>query len=108
MRTMRNLWSAVSGTINDAEEPLKRAYIEIFEETGITCDSLRLCNSDQSVTVDSPEHDCTLQIYGFLFASASSSVKLNWESSEYRWVLRKEIDSLDAVVRLGDVLDALL
>ncbi len=108
VRTMRGLWSGVSGTINEGEEPLVRAYAEILEETGMDRGLLELRSSAGPVVIDSAEHGYALDVYGFLFDAGTTDVRLNWENSEYRWVLRGELDSLDTVVGLGGVLDALL
>ena len=35
VKTMKNIWSGVSGIIENNEIPLSRAKIEIFEEIGI-------------------------------------------------------------------------
>ena len=35
VRTMKGLWSGVSGIIENNEKPRDRAVIEIFEEVGI-------------------------------------------------------------------------
>ena len=35
VKTMKGLWAGVSGIIENDEEPLRRAKIEIFEELGI-------------------------------------------------------------------------
>ena len=35
VRSMKGLWSGISGIIENDEEPLNRAKIEIFEEVGI-------------------------------------------------------------------------
>ena len=44
VRTMRGLWSGVSGIIENNEEPINRAKIEIFEEIGIRKDKISLNN----------------------------------------------------------------
>ena len=40
VRSMRGLWSGVSGIIENNEEPLNRAKIEILEEIGIKKDKI--------------------------------------------------------------------
>lgn len=106
--TMQGKWSAVSGTINEGEPPLERAYTEILEETRIERKHLRLLNEAPPMDVYSSEHKSALQVYGFAFECATDKVCLNWENVEYRWVLRSEIGLLDTVLRLGDILDALI
>lgn len=106
--TMHGMWSAISGTINEGEDALARAYVEILEETRIPSVSLTLLGSAPPALVDSPEHGGRLRIYGFLFETSTARVTLNWESSEYAWITRRGIDSLDTVPRLGEILDSLL
>ena len=40
VKSMNGLWAGISGMIENNEEPLSRAKIEIFEEAGITEDKL--------------------------------------------------------------------
>ena len=107
VRTMRGMWSAVSGTIEPGEGALARAYAEILEETGLRPDSLELVSSAPPLAVCLAGGGA-LRVFGFIFEARSCEISLNWESSEYRWVTRPEIGSLESVPRLGDVLDALL
>ena len=105
---MRNLWSAISGTINDSETPLERAYSEILEETGIASHLLCYKKSIDAVEIELKEYDCIFCVYGFLFSTISSVISLNWENSEYRWINRCDIDLFCTVPKLGSILDALV
>ena len=42
VKSMKGLWAGISGIIENNEEPLSRAKIEIFEEVGITEDKINL------------------------------------------------------------------
>jgi len=42
VRSMKGLWSGVSGIIENNENPIDRAKIEIFEEIGIREKEIRL------------------------------------------------------------------
>ena len=42
VKTMRGLWSGISGIIENNEKPIKRAEIEIFEEVGIKDNEIKL------------------------------------------------------------------
>ena len=108
VRTMRGLWSAVSGSINAGEGALARAYAEMLEEAGMERASLRLVSSAPPAIVTSETHGGPWRIHAFLLESAHRRIRLNWESSEHRWVSRAGIGGLDAVPRLAETLDSLL
>jgi len=42
VKTMKGLWSGISGIIENNEKPIKRAEIEIFEEVGIKDNEIKL------------------------------------------------------------------
>ena len=46
---MKGLWAGISGIIEKNEEPLTRAKIEIYEETGIVEDKIKLVKSSRCV-----------------------------------------------------------
>lgn len=108
VRTLRGLWSAVSGGISAGEGALDRALAEILEETRIGRESLRLVSSAPPAVVGSRDLGGPWRVHAFLFESSTRRVELNWESSEHRWVTRGELASLDAVPRLAETLSSLL
>lgn len=106
---MCGMWSGVSGVIEGREEPLERAMIEIFEETGITKGRIRLIQQAEAMRIASPQyknHEWT--VYPFLFESRKPAVRLNWENSDYKWIEAGAIGRYDTVPDLDRVLYALL
>ncbi len=109
VKTMKNLWSGVSGMIENNESPLTRAKIEIFEEVGILENQIKLIRSAEEIRVDSPQYkNHEWEIFPFLFETASSTVILNWENSDFKWVYAEELNGYETVPSLQKVLFNLL
>ena len=109
VKSMKGLWSGISGIIEKNEEPLSRAKIEIFEETGISEDKIKLIKSIDEMTINSPQYENhQWKIFPFLFEVEKSVIKLNWENSEYAWIKKEEIVNYDTVPSLDKVLFGLL
>ncbi len=109
VKTMRGLWAGVSGIIEKNETPLTRAKIEIFEETGISEDKIKLIKSAEKLRVNSPQYENhEWEIFPFLFEAKNPEVKLNWENSEYLWIRVDELKNYNSVPSLEKVLLNLL
>ena len=109
VKTMKGLWAGISGIIENNEEPLKRAKIEIFEETGIIEEEITLVKDVKSIKIDSPQYENhEWEIFPFLFEADNPIVKLNWENSEFKWINVKELGNYETVPSLEKVLFNLL
>ena len=109
VKSMKGLWAGVSGIIENDEEPLKRAKIEIFEEVGITEDKITLIKTTEEMKINSPQYkNHEWKIFPFLFESKDPMVKLNWENSEFRWITIEDLDKYETVPSLQKVLLNLL
>ena len=109
VRTMKGLWSGVSGIIENNEAPIKRAKIEIFEEVGIKEQNIKLIKSGSEVFVESPQYkNHQWVISPFLFQTEISDIKLNWENSEFRWIHVNELKEFNTVPSLKKILLTLL
>jgi 8-oxo-dGTP pyrophosphatase MutT (NUDIX family) len=110
VKTMKNMWSGVSGLIeNDDESPLSRAKIEIFEEIGLVEKNIELLKSNPQTKIDSPQYkNHTWNIFPFLFKAETSEIKLNWENSEFVWIEPNEIVNYETVPALKEILFNLL
>jgi|TARA_B100001750_G_scaffold217468_1_gene202832 8-oxo-dGTP pyrophosphatase MutT (NUDIX family) len=106
---MKGLWSGISGIIENDEEPLSRAKIEIFEEVGINEEQIKLINSSKGMLVDSPQYkNHQWVIFPFLFETDKIDIKLNWENSEFRWIHVDQLKEFSIVPSLEKVLSTLL
>ena len=109
VKTMKGLWAGVSGIIENNEEPLKRAKIEIFEEAGITEEKIKLIKAVEEMKVNSPQYENhEWEIFPFLFETKNPTIKLNWENSEFKWIDVDELENYETVPNLQKVLLSLL
>ena len=110
VKTMKNVWSGVSGIIeNDDESPLSRAKIEIFEEVGLIEKKIELLKSNEQIKIDSPQYkNHTWNIFPFLFQVETPEIKLNWENSEFVWIDPNDIVDYKTVPALKEILFDLL
>ena len=109
VRSMRGLWSGVSGIIENNEEPLNRAKIEIFEEIGIRKDKISLTKSVEKIKISSPQYENhEWEVFSFLFETKETEIKLNWENSEFRWINVNELENYETVPNLDKILFNLL
>ena len=109
VKTMKELWSGISGIIENNETPLQRAKIEIFEEAGIMEDEIRLIKAAQEMRVNSPQYkNHEWEIFPFLFEATNPTVNLNWENSDFRWIRAEELEKYETVPSLQKVLFNLL
>ncbi len=109
VKTMKGLWAGVSGIIENDEEPLRRAKIEIFEELGIPEDNIKFLKSASEMKVNSPQYENhEWEIFPFLFEAKNPIIKLNWENSEYKWITVDEIKNYKTVPSIEKVLFSLL
>ena len=110
VKTMKNVWSGVSGIIeNDDESPLSRAKIEIFEEIGVAEKNIELLKSNPQTKIDSPQYkNHTWNIFPFMFKVETPEIKLNWENSEFVWIDPNDIIDYKTVPALKQILFDLL
>lgn len=109
VKSMKGLWSGISGIIEKNEEPLSRAKIEIFEEAGITEDKITLIKTSEEMRIHSPQYkNHEWEIFPFLFESSSPTIKLNWENSDFKWINMEELENYETVPSLQKVLFNLL
>lgn len=109
VKSMKGLWAGVSGIIEKNEEPLSRAKIEIFEEIGITENTIKLVKAAHEMRVSSPQYqNHEWEIFPFLFEVEKPEIKLNWENSEYAWISIDELSNYQTVPSLDKVLFNLL
>jgi len=109
VKSMKGLWAGISGIIENNEEPLSRAKIEIFEEAGITEEKITLVKAAEEMRVNSPQYkNHEWEIFPFLFEATNPTVKLNWENSDFKWIDFEELETYETVPSLQKVLFNLL
>ena len=108
VKSMKGLWAGISGIIEGNEEPLQRAKIEIFEETGMMEDCISLLKTAPQMQISSQYANHQWTVFPFLFSVKEPVIKLNWENSEYKWIYPSDISKYQTVPSLGKVLASLL
>ena len=109
VRSMKGLWSGVSGIIENNENPIDRAKIEIFEEVGIKEKEIRLVKKLEKMRIQSQQYkNHEWEIFPFLFETKKDSIELNWENSEFKWITPKELKNYQTVPSLEKILVNLL
>ena len=109
VRSMKGLWSGVSGIIENNENPIDRAKIEIFEEVGIKEKEIRLIKKLEKMKIQSQQYkNHEWEIFPFLFETNNENVELNWENSEFEWIQPKELKNYQTVPSLEKILVNLL
>ncbi len=109
VKSMKGLWAGISGIIENNEDPLTRAKIEIFEEVGITENKINLIKTTEEMRVISPQYkNHEWEIFPFLFEANNPKIILNWENSDFKWINIKELENYETVPSLQKVLFNLL
>ena len=109
VRSMKGLWSGISGIIENNEIPINRAKIEIFEEVGIKKSKINLVKSIEKIKITSPQYENhEWEVFPFLFETKETEIKLNWENSEHKWINVNELKNYETVPSLDKILFNLL
>jgi translation initiation factor 2B subunit (eIF-2B alpha/beta/delta family)/ADP-ribose pyrophosphatase YjhB (NUDIX family) len=103
--THRGLWSAVSGYLEDNEQPLRRALTEIHEELALDEGQVSLIRAGEVVRAYDYENNTVWVIHPFLFEAKSRAIQLDWENIECVWINPNELDSYPTVPKLKEVFD---
>jgi len=105
VRTYQGKWAAVSGSLKENENPYERAQIEINEETALTPRHIAPVRTGELLRIYDQEKDTVWIVHPFLFTALTSTIRVNWENSEYEWVDADEIANFETVPSLRETFD---
>jgi len=108
VRTYKGKWACVSGYLEENEEALERAYIEIEEETGLKRDDVKLIKAGEPIEFYDEKEKMSWRVHPFLFEAKRRDVKIDWEHTEYKWIYPEEIVKYETVPKLKEVIFNLL
>ena len=108
VRTYKGKWACVSGYLEENEEALERAYIEIEEETGLKRDDVKLIKAGEPIEFYDEKEKMSWRVHPFLFEAKRRDVKIDWEHTEYKWIHPEEIVKYETVPKLKEVIFNLL
>jgi 8-oxo-dGTP pyrophosphatase MutT (NUDIX family) len=101
VRTYAGRWAGVSGTIEPGRTPEEQARAEIFEETGLTAQDVRLVATGAPLTVEDVAIGRRFVVHPFRFAILHPErIRTDWEHVETRWIAPGELASYETVPQL--------
>ena len=103
--TYQGNWAAVSGFLEENENPLDRAKIEINEEIGLTSADIRLIRTGDLLRAYDQKKSTVWIVHPFLFETNRSAIRVNWENSLYKWVDPDELANYETVPSLIQTFD---
>ena len=98
-------WAGVSGYLEDDEDPLQRARIEIEEELGLSSAQATLVRSGEALRAFDEQKDTVWIIHPFLFEIREQKVQLDWEHTESNWIAPDELSLYETVPKLREAFD---
>lgn len=96
--SFRGYWAVVSGHVEKGDRPYQRALREIHEETGIG--NPRFIRTGEIVFAR--DKNKVYAVHPFLF-DVNEEPKLDWEHTEYQWILPEELGNYTTVPKLREV-----
>jgi ribose 1,5-bisphosphate isomerase len=103
--TYKGKWAAVSGLLEEDEDPLERAEMEIAEEVGLTSQNITLVRSGEPLRAYDEQKEIVWIVHPFLFDVIHPSIRLDWEHSEHKWVKESELATHETVPKLKQAFD---
>jgi len=80
---------------------------EIQEEVSLSVNQINLLREGEVLRAFDEGTDTVWVIHPFLFETKSSTLQLDWENSEYRWIEQKQLASYETVPKLREAFDRL-
>ena len=93
-----------AGHVDRGKTPDEISIQEIVEEAGIPKDQLKFIDGGKKFTLD--KYGVTFNRYYYLYESSTDEFKLNWESSDGRWVDPKDVDNFKTMKEFKEALQA--
>lgn len=110
VRTYKGQWGGIAGYVEENEEPYMTAIKEIREEVGIKEEDVTLVKKldPVSFTDNYNEIKYDWEIYPFLFKiGKEEKIKIDWEHTDYRWILPSEIKNFNTVPLFKEIVTEL-
>ncbi|WP_073091648.1 NUDIX domain-containing protein [Thermosyntropha lipolytica] len=91
-------WAGISGYIEEGNLPLIQAQIELEEETGLTGEDYQLLKIGEPLRVKDEKMQRVWIVHPFHFRlTRLKKLRLDWEHTEFRWVVPEKIKDLPTV-----------
>ena len=103
--THKGKWAAVSGYLEGSEVPLHRAQIEIQEELGLSSEDISFVRAGEILRAYDEQSKTVWIVHPFLFDTRSTTITLDWENAECRWIHPDQLRSYETVPKLEETFD---
>jgi len=103
--THRGLWASVSGYVEGQEEPLERARLEIHEEVGLSDAQIEFVRAGETLRALDEMTETVWVISPFLFKVNESTIRLDWEHTEHRWIRPEQLVEYETVPKLRETFE---
>lgn len=100
--THKGKWAGVSGYLEKDEDPFRRAQTEIQEELGLNREQISLVRAGEILRAFDEGSETVWIVHPFLFETRSKAIRLDWESTEYRWIEPNQLAAFDTVPKLRE------
>lgn len=104
LRYFPGYWNGISGYLDDQLSLREKVEEELAEEIGIKSSGIARITSGPIFDFESKEYGKIWITHPILVDLKKGSIKLNWEASEYRWVLPERAFSFKLVPGFHQVL----
>ncbi len=108
VKTYKGHWAGISGYVEKTEEPFETAVKEIVEETGLKTTDFKLVKRGKPIKFKSNHGGKFFHwaIYPFLFSTATKKIQIDWEHTDYKWILPEGITNFQTVPKLKEVFES--
>ncbi|MBI5061789.1 MAG: NUDIX domain-containing protein [Candidatus Aenigmarchaeota archaeon] len=101
----KGVWGGVSGHIEATDKGIdERAIIEIEEETGLKRASIKMIKAGKPFVSD--EDGTAFIVHPYLFETNTEKIIIDWEHTEYKWIIPGELKKFNHIPSLIKVLEA--
>ena len=91
--------------MEENEDPLQRARIEIEEEAGLNSLQATLVRSGEPLRAFDEQKDTVWIVHPFLFEVREQKVQLDWEHTESKWIEADGLSSFETVPKLEEAFE---
>jgi len=106
VKTYKDCWSAITGYVEENEEPINTAYKEIREEVGLEKKDIFLLKEGKPIVFTDFYNEKRFEwiVHPFLFKTLNKGkIQIDWEHTNYSWIKPDEIVKFRTVPRLKNV-----
>jgi 8-oxo-dGTP pyrophosphatase MutT (NUDIX family) len=102
VRDYKCYWGVAAGHVEPGLTVFENAKKEIFEETGLKEDEIKLIKEGEPFILE--DEGKSWHIHPFLFETKRSDIHIDWEHTEFKWIDITDFDKYETVTKLKESL----